>query len=122
MCVFSDSTNVLTQILSLLSGPNRAQVRQPAAEGREWGSHTSHQQTVQVKGRPALLPGVGGHTHPDMALWMSHDVPSSCYTLSIGLLKREREKIQFLLGFLNIQREFYKSFFSTAIVLCDVEL
>lgn len=59
-------------------GPNRAQVRQPAAEGRERGSHTSHQQTVQVKGRPALLPGVGGHTHPDMALWMSHDVPSSC--------------------------------------------
>lgn len=34
-----------------------------------------------------------------------------CYTLSIGLLKREREKIQFLLGLLNIQREFYKSFF-----------
>lgn len=89
---FTDSTNVLTQIFPLLSGPNRAQVRQPAAEGRERGSHTSHQQTVQVKGRPALLPGVGGHTHPDMALWMSHDVPSSCYTLSIGLLKRERER------------------------------
>lgn len=107
----TDLTNVLTQTLPLLSGPNGAQVRQPAAEGRERGSHTSHQQTVQVKGRPALLPAVGGDSPPDMALWMSHDVWSSCYTSSIGLLKREREKIQFKLGLLNSQREFNKTFF-----------
>lgn len=69
------SVNMLTKkTLPLLSGSNGAQVRQPAAEGRERGSHTSHQQTVQVKGRPALLPGVCGHTRPDMALRMSHEV------------------------------------------------